>query len=304
MVYSIKDVETLTGIRAHTLRAWEQRYNLVVPRRSKSNVRYYLEEDLRCLTTVAQLNKHGYRISKIVGLTPAERATQLARLSDLHEEVTRQLDVLTLAVVELDAYKFDLIIDTHTEQRGFEETMMEVVYPLLDKLNVLYFTGAVKSVHEAFAAALIRQKILGATDQLAAAGPTDTPSFVLFSSSAGQQELSLLFVQYLLRARGLQVCYLGTGITAQDLGEVCRIREVDYVFTLFSMQYAGPPVAELIGELLENCPETQLLLAGYRAGSFALKNNDRVTNVGGLKGLLAQLEKISMPADRNTAVAK
>ena len=99
-VYSIKDVEKLTGIRAHTLRAWEQRYDLVTPRRSQNNVRYYLDEDLHELSTIALLNKHGHRISKIADMAPTERAAEIASLTSLNIDPNIQLDTLTLSIVE------------------------------------------------------------------------------------------------------------------------------------------------------------------------------------------------------------
>ncbi|MCP9236862.1 MerR family transcriptional regulator [Lewinella sp. JB7] len=303
-VYSINDVEKLTGIRAHTLRAWEQRYDLIAPRRSKANVRYYLEEDLRELSGIALLNKHGYRISKIAAMSPDERTELVTSLSSLNVSPDTQLDALTLAVVELNEYKFSLILNTNIEQRGFEETMMEVVYPFLDKLGVLYFTGSVAPVQESFVGGIIRQKILSATDRLPAAERSRQPVFVLFLPEGERQDLSMLFIQYLLRKRGFPTLYLGTGISPTDLADLCRATRVDYLLTLLSNSYVERPVEELVADMLEQCPDARLLLSGYQASLHDLSGFERVDKVAGLQEMLSFLTDLSTHAGLSIAAAR
>ncbi|CAH0998845.1 HTH-type transcriptional repressor CarH [Neolewinella maritima] len=304
-VYSIKDVEKLTGIRAHTLRAWEQRYDLVTPRRSSTNVRYYLDEDLQELTTVAVLNKHGYKISKIAAMSCAERAGHLARVSSLNVGPEMQLDALTLSIVEMDEEKFSLIIDNNIEQQGFERTMMEVVYPFLDKLGVLYFTRSVSPAQEAFASHLIRQKVVAATNQLPVAPDAELPVFALFLPQGERQELSLLFMQFLLRQRGFTALYLGAHIGPEDLADVCRVREVDYLFTILSTGYVERPVEQLVEDILAHCTDARLLLAGYQANLHDLSGLPRTETVAGLQEFLAYLDRLlNMPADRSTVAAR
>ena len=304
-VYSIKDVEKLTGIRAHTLRAWEQRYDLVTPRRSQNNVRYYLDEDLHELSTIALLNKHGHRISKIADMAPTERAAEIANLTSLNIDPNIQLDTLTLSIVEMDEEKFSHIIDTNVAQRGFEETMMQVVYPFLDKLGVLYFTGSVTPAQEAFAGHLIRQKILAATDRLPVVAEEDRPVFVLFLPEGERQELSMLFLQLLLKQRGFGVIYLGPNVGTQDLVDVCQVRRVDYLFTILSNGYVERPVDRLVDDILTACPDERLLLAGYQANLHDLSAFPRAHTVAGLREFIAFVDRLlSTPADQNTAVAR
>ncbi len=303
-VYSITDVEKLTGIRAHTLRAWEHRYDIVVARRSENNVRYYLEEDLRELYNVALLNRNGYRISRIASMSSEDRAVEVASISSLNISPDTRLDALSHSTLEMNAEKFGLIVDMNIEQRGFEETMMEVVYPFLDKLGVLYFTGSVTAVQESFVGSLIRQKILAATDRLSA-GITDClPSFTLFLPEDERQELSMLFLQYLLKSRGFPVLYLGGDISPSDLGDACRIAHTDYLFTILSSTYVARPVENLVKEVLRCCPDTQFLLSGYQATLHDLSGIERVIPVNGLREVLAFVDGLSKPVDQNIAVAK
>lgn len=303
-VYSITDVEKLTGIRAHTLRAWEQRYDLVVARRSDNNVRTYLEEDLRELYNVALLNRNGWRISRIAAMTSDERAMEVASISKLNIGPETRLDALCLSTVEMDAEKFGLIVDMNIEQRGFEETMMEVIYPFLDKLGVLYFTGSVTAVQESFVGSLIRQKILAATDRLAPNIADNAPSFTLFLPEEERQELSMLFLQYLLKQRGFPVLYLGGNITPTDLGDACRIAQADYLFTILSSSYVAQPVEHLVREVLHHCPDSQFLLSGYQTTLHDFDGLERVIPVNGLREVLAFVESLSKPAGRSIAVVK
>ncbi|WP_116108061.1 MerR family transcriptional regulator [Lewinella sp. IMCC34191] len=303
-VYSITDVEKLTGIRAHTLRAWEQRYDIIVARRSQHNVRFYLEEDLRELYNVALLNRNGFRISRIAAMSSEERASEVASLSSLNISSDTRLDALTLSTLEMDAEKFGLILDMNIEQRGFEETMMEVVYPLLDKLGVLYFTGSITAVHENFVACLIRQKVLAATDRLPPNSREDLPSFTLFLPEEERQELSMLFIQYLLRRRDVPVLYLGGNVSPADLGDACKTYQTDYLFTILSSTYVAKPVESLVREVLHHCQESQLVLSGYQSTLHDLSAFERVIPVGGLREVLIFVDELSKPADRNIAAVK
>ena len=300
-VYSIKDVEKLTGIRAHTLRAWEQRYDLITPRRNRTNVRYYLEDDLRELSGIALLNKNGYRISKIAEMSAEERAERVAAVSCLNVSPNTQLDTLTLSVVEMDDYKFGLIIDTNIEQRGFEETMLEVVYPFIDKLGLLYFTGSVTPVQESFVGGMIRQKILTAIDGLPATPKRNRPVFALFLPEGERQDLSMLFIQYLIKKRGFSALYLGTGIGPSDLGDLCRVTDVDYLLTLLSNTFVERPVDELVETILEHCPDVRLMLSGYQANLHDFAGYGRVEKVAGLREMLRFLDQLSMREDLSTA---
>ncbi|MEL7161592.1 MAG: MerR family transcriptional regulator, partial [Bacteroidota bacterium] len=262
-VYSISDLEKLTGIKAATLRAWEQRYAIVTPKRTATNIRYYLDEDLRELLNVALLNKNGIKISKIAKMPTDERAERVASLSSINVSPDTQLDALTLSTVEMDEFKFSHIVDTNIRQRGFEETMLEVIYPFLDKLGALYFTGSVKPVQEAFISNLIRRKIIAAIDALEPPRRRTGPAFCLYLPAGERQELSLLFVNYLLRKRQFTTKYLGGDVAVSDLADVVNCSRVDYFFTIISNAFTHEPVEHHVDAVLENCQQATLLLTGY-----------------------------------------
>ncbi|MBC6992717.1 MerR family transcriptional regulator [Neolewinella lacunae] len=291
-VYSISDLEKLTGIKAATLRAWEQRYEIITPKRTDTNIRYYLDEDLRQLLNVALLNKNGMRISKIASLSRDERAEKVASISSINVSPDTQLDALTLSTVEMDEFKFSHIIDKNIHQRGFEETLLEVVYPFLDKLGLLYFTGSINPVQEAFISNLIRRKIIAATDALPPQRQKRSPVFCLYLPDGERQELSLLFINYLLRKRRFSTIYLGADVGVADLADATRCTTIDYLFTIFSNAFIHEPVEQHVKSVLHNCPDATLLLTGYQATLHDFGDNSRVRVVSGLEEMLLFVQRL------------
>ncbi|MEM1119901.1 MAG: MerR family transcriptional regulator, partial [Bacteroidota bacterium] len=123
-VYSIKDLEKLSGIKAHTIRIWEQRYGIIEPGRTQTNIRYYTDQNLKFLLNIALLNKNGIKISKIAKMGDEEILEKVAAISEINFENDVQLDALTLSMIEMDEFKFDRIISTNIQQLGFERTMI------------------------------------------------------------------------------------------------------------------------------------------------------------------------------------
>ena len=198
-IYSIKDLEKLCGIKAHTIRIWEQRYSIVTPKRTKTNIRYYQDADLKLLLNVALLNKNGFKISKIAKMSKEEIADKVAAISEINFEYNTQLDALTISMIEMDEYKFDRIISTNIQQIGFERTVLEIIYPFLDKLSVLWLTGSVNPIQENFMSYLIRQKIIAAIDNEPFSSGKNVKKFMIYLPEGENQELSLLLMHYLLR---------------------------------------------------------------------------------------------------------
>jgi len=263
-VYSIKDLEKLTGIKAHTLRAWEQRYDIIHPKRTKTNIRYYQDDDLKIILNIALLNKNGFKISKIANMKEEEIAEKVAAISEINFEYGTQLDALTISMIEMDEYKFDRIINTNIQQIGFERTMLEVIYPFLDKLSVLWLTGSINPVQENFMSYLIRQKLIVAIDKIPLQSGKNVPKFLIYLPEGEKQELSMLFMHYLLRSRKNQVVYIGQDIALTDLRDACNIYQPDYIFTMITETFAKEPLQQYVERLAENFSDAKILLTGYQ----------------------------------------
>lgn len=292
-VYSIKDLENMCGIKAHTIRTWETRYNIVTPKRTKTNIRYYQDDDLKLLLNVALLNKNGFKISKIAKMSDAEIAAHVSSLSSVNLEENTQLDALTLSMIEMDEYNFSHIINTNIEQNGFERTMLDMIYPFLDKLSVLWLTGSINPVQENFISCLIRQKLIAAIDAVPPVQSKESKKFIIFLPEGENQELSLLLIHYLIKVRNNRVIYLGPKISIQDVKDTCKIHTPDFIFTMVTETYTKTPVETYTKLLSESFPDAQILLSGYQVVVQQVKSSDNITIVNSINDMIYFLNAVN-----------
>lgn len=286
-VYSIKDLEKLCGIKAHTIRIWEQRYGLIKPKRTKTNIRYYMDADLKLLLNIALLNRNGTKISKIASMSEMEIAEKVATISEIDFEGGAQLDALTLSMIEMDEVKFDRILTTNIRQLGFEKTMLEVIYPFLDKLSLLWLTGSINPAQENFISNLIRQKIIVAIDNESFSVKRNNNKFLIYLPEGEKQELSMLFMHYLLKSRGNQVIYLGQNVSVNDVQDAYRITKPSYIFTMVTETYGDKPVQQYVNQLSVAFPDAKILLSGYQVVAQDVSSTD---NIQILKSLFETIE--------------
>lgn len=289
-IYSIRDLEKLTGIKAHTIRIWEQRYGLVTPARTDTNIRYYTDENLRHLFNIALLNRNGIKISKLAKMSPEEIAAKGAAIAQNNPNPNAQIDSLTLAMIDLNEAAFEQVLAEYVGTNGFERAMLELVYPFLDKLRLLWLTNSISPAHEKFVGQIIRRKLMCAVDK--AVPRTETPVFLLYSPEGETQELTLLFIQYLLRSRGMRVTYLGANVAIGDLRDACHTLKPDYVFTILQEPLPRQPIQTYIDSVAQSINGSELLLTGQQffVGPVKLPPNAVVLN--GLPGTLQFLENI------------
>jgi len=261
--YSIKDLEKLSGIKAHTIRIWEQRYGIISPRRTPTNIRYYLDKDLIKLLSVVFLYQNGYKISKIALMDDSEIETLKSLISNQKFSKIGSLDALTIATTDLDEYKFNTVVADFIAEKGFYKTMTELIYPFLDKLAVLWLTGSITPARELFVANLIRQKVISAIDKENSNPIRLNKKFLLFLPEGEIQELGLLFLHYLLKSKGFPILYLGKGIGIQELKDAHSAFKPDYMFTILSESFIAEPVQSLIDRLSNEFSDTAIIFSGF-----------------------------------------
>ncbi|MEQ9302640.1 MAG: MerR family transcriptional regulator, partial [Marinoscillum sp.] len=162
--FSIRDLEHLSGIKAHTLRIWEQRYELIKPKRTDTNIRYYDDHDLKLILNVALLKENGIKISKIAEMSDGELQREVLKLTERNLRYPEQIHALTISMVDLDEDRFNKIISSNILKLGFEKTMMNVIYPFLSKIGILWQTSAINPAQVHFISNLVRQKLIAAID--------------------------------------------------------------------------------------------------------------------------------------------
>jgi len=259
--YSIKDLEKITGIKAHTIRIWEKRYGIVEPLRTQTNIRYYSDEDLRHLMNIAILNKYGYKISNIQSMSSVEITKCVIDLSNQDVDNDHQVDNLVMSMIEMDEQRFDRIISSSIIKHGFEYTFENLLYAFLEKIGLLWQIGKVIPAQEHFISQLIRQKILMAIEGQHELHEVHK-SFLLFLPENEYHELGLLYINYLIRKAGHKVIYLGQNVPFQNLKNVFEIHQVDYLVTSIASNLTDETISEYIQELSRLYSDQQIIIGG------------------------------------------
>ena len=289
-VYSINDIEKLSGVKAHTIRIWEKRYNILPNRRTDTNIRYYMDEDLELILNIAHLNKKGVKISRIATMTAEEIKQKVADSCEVDVIFENQIDGLMLSMFELNEYKFMKLLNHHIREIGFENTMDEVIYPMLDKLSVMWIAGSVKGVHENFINNIIRRKLSVEIDKLEYDPNESATRFLIFLPEYEAHELSLLFVYYLLKKYGANILYLGTQVSLPDVKDAVEIFRPDYLFTLFNDSFSEAPLQPYINELSQLQHHGRVLVSGYQTVQQKLDLPGNVEIVYNLNDIKKYLE--------------
>jgi len=262
--YSIKDLERLSGIKAHTIRIWEKRYGLLEPSRTETNIRYYSDEDLKKILNISLLNRYGIKISHIAGLHHDQLAEKVILATKDSADFDALIDQLVISMVELDEQKFEKIISRAILQIGFEETILKVIYPLLDKIGILWMTGVINPAQEHFISNLVRQKLIVAIDELIIHSHPDPKKFLMFLPEGELHELGLLFFSYLIRKRGHEVIYFGQWVPLNDLVEASTVIQFHYLFTSIISLFSGSVLISYLEKLASRFPDKPIFVTGHQ----------------------------------------
>ena len=268
--FSISDLEQLSGIKAHTIRMWEQRYDLLRPERTATNIRLYSEDDLRRLLNVTTLCGRGQRISQVARLTDLELNAAVLACCDDDHDYHLQVNVLLAAMLGFDEIGINQLFNDATARLGFENMMLRIAYPLLQRIGLMWLAGAVNPAQEHLLTHLLRQKMLAATDILPGV-PTTAPRWVLFLPEGELHELALLFMNYALRARGQHTLYLGQNLPIAELAAVCETYQPDAVVAVLTLKPERGRVAEFAQEVSALCQGKLLVLYGPLARQEGLE---------------------------------
>lgn len=228
--FTIKDLENLSGIKAHTIRIWEQRYAFIKPQRTQTNIRYYSNEELKKILNISLLNKYGFKISHINKMSQAEIHEKIISLSNLQAQQERMVNELIQFMVDMNMDKFEEVLDNYIAARGFDKAITQVIFPFLERIGILWMTDHINPAQEHLVSNIIRQKLIAGIET--AFTHLDANKLVLlFLPEGGHHELGLLYICYLLKLKGIKTLYLGADVPVADLEFVCRIKKPDYLYT-------------------------------------------------------------------------
>lgn len=219
--FSIKDLENLTNIKAHTIRIWEKRYNLLQPERTDTNIRYYSLSNLQKLLNISYLNNNGYKISKIAALKANEIPKLVKEVAKNDMTNNHAIDTFKLSMLNFDQKLFYDTYESLMKEKSFTEIFYQDFIPLLSQIGVLWQTDTITPAHEHFLTSLIRQKILINTELLQSQNQVDTNKvFVLYLPDNEVHELGLMLVNYEILAKGHQAIFLGQSVPIDSLKDL------------------------------------------------------------------------------------
>lgn len=230
--YKIKDLEQLSGIKAHTIRIWEKRYNLISPERTDTNIRLYSDNDLKNLLLVAILNKNGHKISHIVEMDMEDRVKLLEESLDQSSDDDAVFDVLILSMIEVDEKKFSEELDRLFDAIGVLDTFVKYIFPFVERIGIMWKVGSITPIQEHFITSLMRQKLISKTDKLNIPDKQNR-RILLYLPEHEYHEISLLLYNYIIRSTGKYTYYLGQTVPFDDLVEAIDQLKPDAVVSSF-----------------------------------------------------------------------
>lgn len=264
-LYSIKDIEAIVGIKAHTIRAWENRYKLTSPDRTDTNIRMYSEEDLRKLLNISLLYNYGYRISELAKLSEPDLCKLVQEFTLKDDASTGKMLALTTAMLDLNESMFERLLSTSILQLGLQKTMEEVIFPFFQQIGIMWQTGTINPAHEHFITNLIRQKLIVAIDGQPLQELPNTPKFLLFLPQDEWHEIGLLYASFVIRSRGAKSIYLGQNVPYPDLHVVVEVYQPQVLFTVLTSPVTSIHAEEYLLNLQKDFPGITILAAGRQA---------------------------------------
>jgi len=263
--YSIKDLEKISGIKAHTIRIWERRYNLIEPSRTATNIRYYDDDDLKRILNVSILNQNGYKISKIAQMDENQLRERVIDLCLDTRNTDVQIESLLVAMLEMDESKFTNVLTNSIIKLGFEATVESILFPFLTRIGILWQAGTINPAQEHFISNLIRQKLIVAIDnEMQNFIPKSDKNLVFFLQENELHEIGLLFYSLIARKEGYNVVYLGASVPIEDLKVVSGVRNVDAMVTSFVTANKKEELESYLKQLTNELPEVPFFITGLQ----------------------------------------
>ncbi|MFT4602661.1 MAG: DNA-binding transcriptional MerR regulator/methylmalonyl-CoA mutase cobalamin-binding subunit [Arenicella sp.] len=262
--YSIKDLENFTKIKAHTLRIWEQRYELLSPQRTETNIRFYSDNDLKKILNINLLYQNGLKISKIAKLTEKEIFQQASEIL-LTTEVSGRDEINSFVehILGLNESAIQESLHRINDKIGLERLYPEVLIPLLEKIGTLWQVNAISVSHEHFLSNILREFLITQITNVDTRAISEG-KVVLFLAEHEKHELSLLFYYYLLKKKGFDCFYLGQSVPMKDLKSFVNETKPDIIVTSLIAEVTSDTFKKLFSELTNLIDPRKIFAGGYQ----------------------------------------
>jgi DNA-binding transcriptional MerR regulator len=272
--YKIKDLEVLTGIKAHTIRIWEKRYGILIPERTDTKIRLYSDEELTLLLNVALLNNSGVKISRIAVLSRDQIKDKVWEVKGSNIE-DNSIELMLLALLDIDECQFKNVLEELIASIGIERMFSEKLIPFLDRIGVMWLVGSITTAQEHFISNLIRQKLISELDKLPVP-QSKTDNVLLFLPEHEWHEISLLYYHYVLRRNGRNTFYLGQSLPYDALLESVEKLKPSALVTSWLTAVDQKFIVTYFDRLQQDVPNIPIYSGGYQMKEYGRLLGDKV----------------------------
>ncbi len=264
--YSIKDLEVLSGVKAHTIRIWEKRYNLLVPQRTETNIRYYTDEDLKRMLNISMLVRNGYKISKVSKWDDKKISETILNLTSENNTESDYIEQLILYMVNFDNISFYRLATEIINRMGLEEAVTKVFFNFFVRIGTYWQVGSVFPAQEHYVSNIFRQKLIAEIDKLGIVHSRQE-TILFFLPEKEMHEMSLLFYSYLAHKMGYRVIYLGQFVPEEDLSKIQEQVRIDFVFTAFINSITKEDLESYLESVKELFQNQKVFITGWQIHS-------------------------------------
>jgi DNA-binding transcriptional MerR regulator len=282
--FTIKDLENLSGIKAHTIRIWEQRYSLLSPQRTDTNIRYYSNTELKTVLNIALLNKYGFKISHIDKMSAGTIKEKILSLSHSDAQQERMVNELIGFMVEMDVDAFESTLNKYIEDKGIEKCIIQIIFPFLSRVGILWLTNHINPGQEHLVTNLIRNKLVVGLEAV----PTNLNcknTALLFLPEGEHHELGILFACYLLKSRGVRVVYVGSNIPLKDIEFIARFKKPDFLYSHLTSVANNFNFEKFLINVHQKIPDLPVVISGLLTQNYKKKLPENIS----LKKSLAEV---------------
>ncbi len=294
--FSIKDIENLTQIKAHTLRIWEQRYNVLRAKRTTTKIRYYDAEDLKTALRIALLNKHGYKISKISNMRPEEVDDLINAIDDRSFLSLAVANRLLEAMLSFDIELFEAILDQHIREHGLERTVEDVIFQFMEKVGMLWLGNRVMPAQEHLVSNVVYRKVALAIEKTPGIVSARASKMLLFLPEGETHDLGLQYVHYLAKKLGFKVLYLGADAPLSEVKFTYQHQAPEYVYLHLTSVVKEFNLLRYINRLGEELSKATIFVSGQMLRKYRIDPPGNMKFLFSLKDVRETLTGLSTKA--------
>jgi DNA-binding transcriptional MerR regulator len=293
-IYSIKQLELVSGIKAHTIRMWEKRYGLFSPQRTDTNIRRYTDFDVQLILNISLLTRNGYRISKVANRSLDEVSNLVLQLTAQKSTPGKSdIEPLIQSMLSFNQIDFKAFLHKNIEEYGLEKTFEVLIIPLLHRIGILWQTGMINSVHEHFVSNITKYLIIHSTEMIKEPKP-DSPVFIYFLPEGEYHEIGLLFYAYLGKKMGFRTIYLGQSTPHEDIVKTLKKLNPAVLFTSISTFISNENHLDFLKNLQKDLPNAHLFLTGHKAAQDKKSLPKNITVVSTYESFASKLASLKI----------